>query len=61
MLLDYKLVPDRSRENEYNLDSASAKRRTFHETNQTLIWVEMNLKVGIVCWVKRRTLDASTI
>ena len=61
MFLDYKLVFDRSQEYEYNLDSASAKRRTFHETNQTLIWVKLNLKVRIVCWVKRRTLDASTI
>ena len=38
---------------------AQAKRRTFYETNRTLIWVHLNFKVKIFCWVRRRTQDAS--
>ena len=30
------------------------KRRTFQETNQTQIWVNLN-EVKIVCWVRRQT------
>ena len=35
-------------------DLGQAKRRTFHETNQTLTQVDPN-QVKIVCWVRRRT------
>ena len=35
-------------------DLGPAQTSNFHETNQTLIWVDLN-EVKIACWLRRRT------
>ena len=43
---------------ERTVSKAYAKRRTFHETNETPIWYDLS-EVKIVCWIRRWTYDPS--